>query len=220
MAEKHASTGGIFVRLANDGDKVVGAFCGEPDAREVHWTGERYEECAGPGCALCGAGTRPSLRVTINFWVAAENAMKVMEGGTMWFRDVLAVKDKYGLDRWTFEVKRVGKPKDPKTKYAILPETNLDEATKKRIAACPLHELAALGRVDAHEPAATDARTVTLAEANELLEELHDLSKPEVERFFAAFKIPRLRDLHAEDLAAARSYLARSAGDDKDDVPF
>jgi hypothetical protein len=43
LADQHASQGGIFVRLANDGDKVVGAFCGEPFAREVVWTGERYE---------------------------------------------------------------------------------------------------------------------------------------------------------------------------------
>jgi hypothetical protein len=62
MADRHAGTGGIFVRLANDGDKVVGVFCGEPDAREVHWTGERYEECAGEACAHCKAGTKVTLR--------------------------------------------------------------------------------------------------------------------------------------------------------------
>jgi hypothetical protein len=35
LADKHANQGSIFVRLANDGDKVVGAFRGEPHAREV-----------------------------------------------------------------------------------------------------------------------------------------------------------------------------------------
>ena len=42
LADKHANQGGIFVKLANDGDKVVGAFVGDPHAREVVWTGEGY----------------------------------------------------------------------------------------------------------------------------------------------------------------------------------
>jgi hypothetical protein len=53
--------------------------------------------------------------------------MKVMEGGTMWLRDVLTVKEKYGLEKWLFEIARVGKPKDPKTKYVILPDERIDE---------------------------------------------------------------------------------------------
>ena len=39
LADKHANQGGIFVRLTSNGDKIVGAFCGEPFAREVVWTG-------------------------------------------------------------------------------------------------------------------------------------------------------------------------------------
>ena len=38
MADKHSGSGsGLFVRLANHGDSVTGAFVGEPYAREVHW---------------------------------------------------------------------------------------------------------------------------------------------------------------------------------------
>ena len=41
LADKHTNSGsGLFVRLANDRDKVVGAFAGDPYARETHWTGE------------------------------------------------------------------------------------------------------------------------------------------------------------------------------------
>ena len=43
MADKHANQGGIYVRLANDRDSIIGVFCGEPFAREVVWTGEQYE---------------------------------------------------------------------------------------------------------------------------------------------------------------------------------
>lgn len=31
LADKHANQGGIFIRLAANGDKVVGAFCGGVD---------------------------------------------------------------------------------------------------------------------------------------------------------------------------------------------
>ena len=72
MADKHANSGGIFVRLANNGDKIVGAFCGEPYAREVIWTGERYEQFDENNSAH--QGKRPSLRVMLNFYVPAEGA--------------------------------------------------------------------------------------------------------------------------------------------------
>jgi len=44
MADQHAQGSGLFVKLPNDGDRVVGVFVGEPYPREVVWTGERYAE--------------------------------------------------------------------------------------------------------------------------------------------------------------------------------
>ena len=70
LADKHANQGGIFIRLAANGDKVVGAFCGEPFAREVVWTGERYETYD----PAVHTDKRPSLRVMLNFFVPAEAA--------------------------------------------------------------------------------------------------------------------------------------------------
>ena len=80
LADKHANQGGIFVRLTSNGDKIVGAFCGEPFAREVVWTGERYETYD----PSVHTDKRPSLRVMLNFFVPAEGDMKVIEGGTVW----------------------------------------------------------------------------------------------------------------------------------------
>lgn len=139
MADKHANSGGIFVRLANNGDKIVGAFCGEPYAREVIWTGERYEQFDENNIAH--QGKRPSLRVMLNFYVPTEGAMKVIEGGTVWFKDVLRVRDKYGLDKWLFEIERHGDAGDPKTTYSILPEEKLDDEMRARIAAAEAHDL-------------------------------------------------------------------------------
>jgi hypothetical protein len=146
VADRRTSAGGMFVRLQNDGDSVVGAFVGEPTAREVHWVDGRADECAGHGCAHCRAGTRATLRILLNFFVPAESAMKVIEGGTVFFSSVLTVRDKYGLDKWLFEVKRVGRPKDPKTTYTILPERQIDDAVATCIRSTPRHDLASLGR--------------------------------------------------------------------------
>jgi hypothetical protein len=143
MADKHANSGGIFVRLANNGDKIVGAFCGGPYAREVVWTGERYEQFDKNNIAHLGK--RPSLRVMLNFYVPAEGAMKVIEGGTVWFKDVLKVRDKYGLDKWLFEIERHGDAGDPKTTYSILPEVKLDDEMRARIAATEPHDLESIG---------------------------------------------------------------------------
>jgi len=153
MADKHASSGGIFIRLTGDGDKVIGAFCGEPFPREVVWTGDRYETFDPD----VHTDKRPSLRVMINFYVPAEQDMKVIEGGTVWFKDVLKVRDKYGLDKWLFEVERHGEAGDPKTTYTILPEEKLDDAHKAEIAGAGLHDLGALVSVHGRLEAMTEA---------------------------------------------------------------
>jgi hypothetical protein len=122
-------------------------------------------------------------------------------------------------------VKRVGKPKDPKTKYVVLPEEAIDEGMRKRMGAQPLHDLAAIGRGDACEgpggaaPAAT-AATIDLETAKEIHAELQPLTKVEVDTFFHTFKIARLRELKVADLAAAREHLGRLALSGSDEVPF
>jgi hypothetical protein len=116
--ERHAAAGGIFVKLTNDGDKVSGVFIGDPHVREVVWTGERYElfDEDNPKHKR----KRPTLRLATNFYVPAENAMKVIEFNATATKDVLKLRDKYGFRDWTFEVERQGGPNDPKTRFRIL----------------------------------------------------------------------------------------------------
>lgn len=213
LADKHEKAGGIFIRLTNDGDKIVGAFCGEPHAKEVHWTGEKYEECKGEGCPYCAGGKRPSLRVLLNFYVPADKEMRVIEGGTVWFKDVLKVRDKYGLDKWLFEVERHGDAGDPKTSYSILPEEKIDDAQRAAIAAAERHDLANIGAAEADEKkpgaqkpggGAIDPRV-----AGELVAKLKSLPRSDVDAFLNAFKVQRVRDLPAGDEADARAYIER-----------
>lgn len=53
-------SGGVYVRLANDGDKVVGVFCGEPFARSVHWTGVAYDGALAVDANRAAPERRPS----------------------------------------------------------------------------------------------------------------------------------------------------------------
>ena len=199
LAEKHASEGGKFVRLQNDGDKVVGVFCGEPYAREVYWDGEKYSDTA-------PEGGKASLRVALNFYVPAEGAMKVIEGGTAWFKDVVEIREKYGVEKWIFEVKRRGKKGDPKTKYSILPETQVDDAMRARIKSLPLHDLAAVSGEGDRGTAAAPA-TVDLDVARTIAERLRPLPRESGEAFLAEFRISRIRELRNADVPAAMRFV-------------
>ena len=213
LAEKHANQGGIFIRLAADGDKIVGAFCSEPFAREVIWLENRYELFDADNPAH--VGKRASLRVMLNFFVPAEDAMKVVEGGTMWFKDVLKVRDKYGLDKWLFEIERHGDAGDPKTTYSILPEEKIDDAMRARMAAAEPHDLATIGNGDSNEGDAKKPRAerkpakgpIDPRAAGELVALLKALPRGDVDAFLEEFGIQRVRELPAAQEAAARSFI-------------
>jgi hypothetical protein len=213
LADKHSGSGsGHFVRLVNDRDKIIGAFVGDPLPREVHWTGERYDECTGAGCAPCGEGKRPSLRVSMNFYVPAERAMKIIEGGVTWFKDLLKARDKYGLDKWLFEVERHGAAGDTKTSYTILPEEKLSGEIIAEIEAARPHDLAKVvggeggDRFDSYDrrggSQAIDGRA-----ASALVERLKALPRDAVDLFLSKFSIQRVRDLKASDQAAAAAFI-------------
>ena len=228
MAEKHANQGGIFARLSSDGDKVIGVFTGEPFSRELHWTGDRYEECTGGGCEHCAAGKRSTLKVMLNFFVPAEGLMKVIEGGVSWFKDVLKVRDKYGLDKWLFEIERHGEAGDPKTTYSILPEEKLDDGLRAQIDAAEVHDLANIGKDDDEtgKPAGKNKDAIgpiNPRTAGELVARLKALPQAQVGEFLKRFAVQRVRDLAASDETAARAFLdeREGAGDQSGEVdPF
>jgi len=230
LADKHANQGGLFIRLTQNGDKVIGVFCGEPFARELVWTGDRYE----PYHPSTHTDKRPSLRVMLNFFVPAEDDMKVIEGGTVWFKDVLKVRDKYGLDQWLFEIERHGDAGDPKTTYSILPEERVDEPLQRRIQEVGLHDLAHFAHgerspsgVEAHSgatspPGATGVSgpaSVELTQggrsgnlidprvAGELVARLKQLPRAEVDSLLSQLGVRRVRDLRASDVSKATQRL-------------
>jgi len=210
MADKHASQGGLFIRLQNDGDKVVGAFCGEPHAREVVWTGEGYEAYDEDNPAH--EGKRPALRVALNFFVPAERAMKVIEVGVSLFRDIVKVRDKYGLSQWTFEIERQGAKGDPKTRYSLLPDTKIDAELRRAIDAAPPHDLAHVagggeGGPSGSGGSSADSGFVGEAVVEEFAAALRRLPRPAVDHFLAELGVDRIRKVRAADEKLARELI-------------
>jgi hypothetical protein len=137
MAEKHEQ-GGTWVKLAGDGDKAVVVFLGEPFPREVCFVDGKYLPFDDK---LRAQGLKPSLRVAFNVAVYDTKEVKVLEQGVVFFKDLVRVREKYGLEKWAFEVQRHGAAKDPKTTYSILPEKQLTADEQREFQALPLHDL-------------------------------------------------------------------------------
>ncbi|HEY1697943.1 MAG TPA: hypothetical protein VGG39_37545 [Polyangiaceae bacterium] len=216
LAEKHVSAGGIFVRLQNDGDKIVGVFCGEPHAREVYWDGEKYADSPPEGSA-----PKPTLRVALNFFVPADGAMKIIEGGTAWFKDLLEVRDKYGLDKWNFEVKRRGKKGDTKTRYTILPDAPVDDPLRTRIAAAGMHDLRSVGdAADDDADDGGDAKLIDIDTAKQLVDRLRPLPREVAHAFLAEMKIEKIRDLPSAELPRAMRFIEGHEKKPADRDPF
>lgn len=223
LIEKHAAANGVFVRLANNGDKVTGVFCGEPFAREVIWTGDKYEIYNADNPAHQSTGKRPSLKVAINFFVLPEGEMKIVEGSTQWFNDLLKVRDKYGLENWSFEIERHGEAKDPKTKYSILPEDKIDSQLRARIAGAELHDLMAvlLNEADAKKDDSPPDTPIDSTAATEIVTRLKRLSRNDVESILGELGVERVRELKKADVNRALNIIARyESGVDDEVDPF
>ena len=228
LADKHASSGGLFIRLSNDGDKVVGAFCGEPFAREVVWTGERYETFDPKNPEHQVEGRRPSLRVALNFFVPAENAMKVIEVGTATFKDVLRCRDKYTLTGWLFEIERHGEARSSRTTYSVLPDKQIDAELRAKLDRAELHDLEALVGDGAREPApAASASTeapagnIDAATAAGVIGRMKALPRDIVDSLLARFRVQRVREVRAVDVPALLAELERAEGGNVGEIdPF
>ncbi|MCG8419847.1 MAG: hypothetical protein MJE77_18080 [Proteobacteria bacterium] len=193
----------IFVKLEK-GDKIVGVFLGDPHPKEVVWTGEIYVDAnSAEGRALTKRGKKPTFRAAINIFVPDEEAVKIFEMSAPTFRDMFKLRQKYGLAGWAFEIE-----KQTKSKYTILPEKQLSDEQKRRVAALELHDLGQIisgsseGDFDSYDKSeqredTPKSRTNTLQPAalEELMGRLKQLPRAAVDRFLGKFGVQRVRDL-------------------------
>lgn len=225
MAKKHEESSSLWLKLANDGDKAVVVFLGGPYSREMCFVEGKYvlyDE------AQKAAGNRSSLRVAINVALFDTKEVKVFEQGVTVFKDLVRIRQKYGLDKWAFEIERHGAAKDPKTTYSILPDQQLTAAQISEFQALARHELeevyaaaesddldsydrkdgtaspgTASAKTGVPERAAIDDTTVATFTAH-----LKALPRAAVERFCSTFGIARIKELTAAQLPKAREVLA------------
>ena len=215
MAKKHDQGGSLWLKLAGDGDKAVVVFLGEPHPREVCFTDGKYVDYDDKAKA---AGLKPSLRVALNVALFDSNEVKVLEQGVMFFKDLVRVREKYGLEKWAFEIQRHGAAKDPKTTYSILPEHQLSAEQQKAFQALPQHDLAKLytetgddkgtsldsfdKKADAKGDGAVDPKV-----AQAIATQLKALPREAVDRFLAKFGVQRIKDLPTAQVEKARAFV-------------
>ncbi len=215
MAKKHDQSGSVWLKLQNDGDKAVIVFLGEPYPREVAFVDGKYVEVDEK---MKAEGHKASLRVALNVALFDTQEVKVLEQGVMFFKDLVRVRDKYGLDKWAFEVQRHGAAKDPKTTYSLLPEHQLTPEQQRAYQALAQHDLrrlyageggggsgsggASLDTFDQKANATIDPKV-----AQGIATQLKALPREAVDRFLEKFGVQRIKDLPAAHVEKARAFV-------------
>ena len=220
MAKRHEQ-GSAWLKLTNDGDRAVVVFLGEPHPREVCFVEGKY---AAFDDRQKAAGQKPVLRVAFNVALFENREVKVFEQGVMFFKDLVRVRDKYGLDKWAFEVERHGAAKDPKTSYSLLPERQLTAAEQVEFKALEIQDLEKLYSDDAEasddldsydrkadEPKASGPIDPKLAQS--IVASLKPLPRETVDKFLQKFGVKRVKDLPASEAQRAKAFVKELIAD-------
>ncbi len=149
----------------------------------------------------------PILRISLNFYMPAENSMKIIEGGTYWFNDISALRDKYGLDNFLFEVQRRGDKGNTKTRYVILPDAQINDELRSTIQNTPLHDLEKIAAGNSQNN--TGNVLIESKVAEEFITRLRTLPRDYVKQFLTQFSISKVRELRASEEENARHLISR-----------
>lgn len=224
----------VFIRLAEDGDKFVGAFVGEPHIRELVWNTKtnKYEDFTAEHAK---EGKTATPRYMLNVFIPGDEAkktppqMKIFEANNATFKDIIKVREKYGLEKFFFEVERNGKKGDTKTSYTILPETQIDAAQLALISSMKLNDLTKSRSEDSGDTAETNMQShdaakngaaapaagaapadepcVTQEESQAIIARLKVLPKEKLDSFMTKFGVKQIKLLKAKDLPLALATL-------------
>ncbi len=208
MAKRHDQGGSTWLKLAEDGDKEVVVFLGEPYPREVVFLDGKYEPFTEE---LQAKGHKASLRVAVNVALFETKEVKVLEQGVVFFKQLLQIRSKRKLDEWAFEVERHGAARDKNTTYTLLPEHKLTPEQQAEFQALPLHDLeklysgeggGELGSYDKKSDAVVDPK-----KAQAIVQALKTLPREAVDRFCQKFGISRVKDLPASQVEKAQVFV-------------
>jgi hypothetical protein len=215
LARRHEQSSQLWLKLPHDGDRAVVVILGEPYPREVCFVDGRFIAFTE---AMKNQGLKPSLRIAFNVAMYDSKEVRVLEQGVTFFKDLVQVRTKYGLDKWAFEIRRHGASKDLKTHYSILPERQLTAEEQKAFASLPLHDLERLYAEGDTPPVAAPAPPpekksngngddATSRMAQEVVAQLKTLPREAVERFCRTFKVQRVKDLPPSKIEPALAFV-------------
>ncbi len=228
-AEEVSQGSGKYLQLKNDGDTAVVAFLGEPCAREVLWVdaGGGKQKPVAFTDEHVKEGKKPRLQVGFAVYNKATQQVQTFEQGVVFFRQVLKVRDKYGLDKWWFEVKRDGAAGSQKTTYTVLPEEKITAEELKDLKGLELPNLeeelskdrdeeegsggGSDGKSDAKSAESNAGGTISDAARTKLVAKLKELSKEKQDECLAHFEIKRVRDLPQSKAKAAMAFAEKLA---------
>ena len=210
MAKKHDQGSSTWLKLADDGDKEVVVFLGEPYPREVVFLDGKYEPFTED---LKAKGHKASLRVAFNVALYESQEVKVLEQGVVFFKQLLQIRSKRRLEDWAFEIERHGAARDKNTSYSLLPEHKLTPEQQAEFQALPLHDLEKLysgeedegGDLDSYDRKAGEK--VSPKTAQGIVQALKALPREAVDRFCQKFDIQRIKDLPAAQVAQAQAFV-------------
>lgn len=122
------------VTLQGDGHKITGVFCGDTF------------------CYLANPSDDTSaLRAAMNFYVPADDTMKIMDGGILWFRYLKKISKSYELCCWVFEIERHLDIDNARTVLTFKPVKRIDDELKAKITQHKLHDLTGLMGAEVRE---------------------------------------------------------------------
>jgi hypothetical protein len=217
LAKNDDQGGGAWLRLANDGDKAVVLFAGDPLPRRVCFLDGKYLNAT---AELEAKGVKVSTRVATNVVVLPGFEVKAFEmslgqrGGL--YPQVRELRKKYGFGDWAFEIVRRGTGLD--TTYSALPERQLTADEKRKVAGLQLKDLAKLygerdgGGGKASSPGGGGGgggfdEVIDDEVAAALMAGLKELPKEAVERFCERFGVQRIRQVPKNLGGKARAFV-------------
>lgn len=240
-AKDATDNAGIFVRLADDKDTVVGAFLGDPVGRELYWdqAKQKYEPYTKKHS---DAKEQMTLRVLLNFLVTKrgnddeieklkEPKVMVLELNATTFRSVVKVRKKYGFEKCFFEIQRSGKKGDTNTTYTVMSDDDMDEDDREALKSLKLHDLNKLAdnvggdgeftsysdskggdNNDKSDEPDPDA-PIDKDTVAELVTVLKAMPKDDVQKFLAKFGIKQIKLLANKDLDEAHAFIKELKGE-------
>ena len=241
---KKATSNDLFIKLDDDEDKVVGAFVGDPYARELFWNqAERKYE---PHTAEHEKrGDKLTLKVSMNFYVIKEGngedlveldppKMKVLEVNATTYGAIMKARKKYGFDKCYFEIERSGAKGDTNTKYSVMPDEKFDDGEYEKICALNLNDLERA--TGGNDPASDDDYKkskgksgsksasnddgddpIDKGDAQELVGVLKTIEREKLDEFLSKFGISKVKELRKKDLAGAKKWIDDVANGDGDE---